>query len=71
MMEKTVFHRPETWDVLMWQLSAGFYVASFAPETQKFLTDLTGGLVQAPRVQEAITNEVINTMSLGSYNLIN
>ena len=54
----------------MWQLSAGFYVASFAPETQKFLTDLTGGLIEAPAVQEAVTNEIINTMSLGSYNLI-
>ena len=54
----------------MWQLSAGFYEATFAPETQKFLTNLTEGLVNSPVVQEKITNEIINTMSFGSYNLI-
>ena len=48
--------RAETWDIMMWQLSAGFYEATFAPETQKFLTDLTEGLVNSPVVQEKITN---------------
>ena len=63
--------RTDTWDIMMWQLSAGFFGSSFAPETQKFLTDMTEGLVNSPVVQDKVTNEIINTMSLGTYNLIN
>ena len=65
-----VCSRDDTYDILMWQLSAGCRDATFSQEVNTIFPESIGQVATRPVVSEAVTDKLYDTLSLGSYSLL-
>lgn len=62
--------RDDTYDIMMWQLSAGCRDATYSKEVNTILPESVGQVASRPVVSEAARAKLYDSLSLGSYSLI-